>query len=149
MVIERLVGTVDERRRRRRYKARVDALPSPHRRSVRALERYLAYFGSLTAGTLRPDTFLSMLEDLVDIVERAVAGRRSIRTVVGDDPVQFAEDFLRSHIPAPWRDGAPDPSSSAVERRVHDDLQRGFDRERQRLVAAIRRADPGVPAGRS
>lgn len=149
MVIERLVGTVDERRRRRRYKARVDALPSPHRRSVRALERYLAYFGSLTAGTLRSDTFLSVLEDLVDLVEPAAAGGRPIRTVVGDDPVRFAEGFLRTHTPAPWRDGAPDPSSSAVERRVHEDIQRGMDRERQRLVAAIRRADPGVSADRS
>lgn len=149
MVIKRLVGTVDERQRRRRYRSRVNALPTSHREAVRAWERYLGYIGALTAGSLPSGVFLSMLEEFVESVERAAAARRPIRAVVGDDPVGAVEALLRSHTDAaPWRDGPLDPSVSAVERRVHDDIGRGLAKERRRLVEAVAGSDSGSLAGR-
>ena len=88
---------IDQKRRYRRYKARTEQLPVNYRTAIAALERYLNFFGP-TKG----DSILSMLEDLADLVERSVANGTPVRAVVGDDPVEFAEAFLRSYPQGQW-----------------------------------------------
>lgn len=120
MLIEKIVGDFGDKRRWRQYKARVKGLPGPYRASAEALERYLIYFGALSDGS----TMMTMLEDLADLFERASADGTSIRSVVGDDPVEFAETFLRNYSDGQW-----------------------ISKERQRLIKAIDAAEEDDDGG--
>ncbi|UPO77058.1 DUF1048 domain-containing protein [Arthrobacter sp. Helios] len=98
MLIEKIVGDFGDKRRWREYKARIKALPAPYRTSVEAIERYLTYFGAITNGS----TMMTMVEDLADLFERAAVDGTPIRSVVGEDPVEFAETFLRNYSDGQW-----------------------------------------------
>jgi DNA-binding ferritin-like protein (Dps family) len=89
-----LTRMIDEKKRYRQYKARTAQLPADYHAAVGALERYLMY---LWPGT--GEELLSMLEDLADLFEESAAGGTPIRSIVGEDPVEFAEAF-RLNYPA-------------------------------------------------
>lgn len=55
------------------------------------------YFGPGDGGGL-----MSMLEDLADLFEQSAANRTPVRAVVGEDPVEFAEAFLRNYPEGQW-----------------------------------------------
>lgn len=93
-IISKAIG---DKRQYRQYRARVAQLPANHRGAVEALERYLTLSRSWSAEGL-----MSMLEDLVDLFEQSAASGSSIRGVVGDDPVEFAETFLRTYSDEDW-----------------------------------------------
>ena len=98
--IEKITGSMEEKRRYRRYKARTGQLPANYRTAIEAVERYLMYAGSITKG----DIIVSMLEDLGDLFEQSAADGTPIREVVGEDPVEFAETFLRNYSDGQWID---------------------------------------------
>jgi DNA-binding ferritin-like protein (Dps family) len=102
---------IGDKRRWRQYKARAGALPEGHRAAVQALERYMLVFGPSDG-----DSVSSLLEDLVELFEQAVADGTSVRGLVGEDPLEFAEAFLANY-PEGWT-----------------------RKERQRLTAGIDRA---------
>ena len=112
--IEKVVGDFGDKRRWRAYKARVKALPESYRTAVEALNRYFMYFGGITKG----DIMMRMLEDLADLFEQAAADETPVRAVVGTDPVEFAETFLRNYSDGQW-----------------------INKERERLINAIARAE--------
>ena len=114
MFIEKITGDFGDKRRWREYKARVKSLPDPYRTSVSAFERYLTYFGALSNGAV----MMTMLEDLADLFERAAVDGTAVSAVVGEDPVEFAETFLRNYSDGQW-----------------------INKERQRLVKAIEEAE--------
>lgn len=89
---------IDEKRRYRRYKARVEQLPPDYRTAVAALERYMNYLGGLGDGA----SILAMLDDLADLFEQSAADGTPVRAVVGEDPVEFAEAFLRNYPAGRW-----------------------------------------------
>ena len=95
MCISRMI---DEKRRYRKYEARIEQLPADYRTAVAALERYTNYLGGLGDGA----SILSMLEDLADLFEQSAADGTAIRAVVGEDPVEFAEAFLRNYPAGHW-----------------------------------------------
>jgi DNA-binding ferritin-like protein (Dps family) len=64
------------------------------------------------------DSAASMFEDLADLFEQSAADGTPIRAVVGKDPVEFIEAFLRNYPEGQWR-----------------------SRERERLTDAIARAE--------
>lgn len=109
-LVEKVVG---EKRQWREYKARARQLPPGYRTAVEALERYLMYFGGGGDGT-------AIFADLVDLFEQGAANETPIRQIVGDDPVDFIETFVRNYPPGKW---------------VVD--------ERRRLIDAIERAASG------
>jgi len=113
---EKVVGDFGEKKRWRAYKARTRQLPDNYRTAIEALERYLTYFGAVTKG----DVLMRMLEDLADLFEQSAAGGTPIRAIVGDDPVEFAETFLRNYAEGQW-----------------------INKERARLTEAIDRAAAG------
>ncbi len=43
-----------------------------------------------------------MLEDLTDLFEQSAANGTPVRAIVGDDPVEFAEEFLRNYAEGQW-----------------------------------------------
>src|SRR5262245_2647206 len=149
-LIERIVGDLGDKRRWRQYKARVKALPWNYRATVEALERYLTYFGMITNGDVPVDVLMSMQGDLADLFERATANGTPIRVVIGDDgPVQFAETFFRNYSDGQWISNEPEQSVSAIEREFHKEIERGINKERERLVKAIGHAEPTNVGSRS
>ncbi len=110
-LLETVYGPFEQKRRYRQYKARVERLPAGYRTAVNALQRYSYYFGHGTA-----DGGLSMLEDLADLFEQSAASGTPIREVVGEDPVEFAETFLRNYPEGQWIARERERLTSAMER---------------------------------
>ena len=96
--IEQLTGSLEQKKQYRQYKTRVEQLPADYRGAATALERYLTYYGAITKG----DVLLSMLGDLADLFEQSAADRTPIREIVSDDPVEFAETFMRNYTGGQW-----------------------------------------------
>jgi DNA-binding ferritin-like protein (Dps family) len=114
MWIEKLVGSLEQKRRYRRNQARLDALPAPYRDAAKAVQHYLMYTGGIVDG----DTLIRMQTDHLDLWEQAAADGTGVREVVGEDPAAFADDFARAYAGKQWT-----------------------DRERERLTAAIAAAE--------
>jgi DNA-binding ferritin-like protein (Dps family) len=90
MFISKFISKViGEKGQWRQYKARTRQLPSSYRTAVEALERYLMYFGTGGGGT-------AIYEDLIDLFEQSAASGTPIREIVGEDPVEFVEEFVRN-----------------------------------------------------
>ncbi len=111
--IEKVTGSLEQKKQYRQYKVRKDHLPADYHAAIDALERYLMYFGAIARG----DVLVSMLEDLADLFEQSAASNTPIRAIVGDDPVAFAEEFIQNYSEGQW-----------------------INKERARLTAAIARA---------
>jgi DNA-binding ferritin-like protein (Dps family) len=94
MFISKVIG---DKKRWRRYKARKEQLPSNYRAALDAVQRYTYYRGPGTG-----DASMSLLEDLADVFEQAAASGTSIKDVVGEDPVEFAEGFIRNYEDGSW-----------------------------------------------
>lgn len=96
--LEKITGSLADKREYRRYKERVRALPEPYRRTVVALERYVMTAGGIADG----ETLVIMLDELATLFEGAAADARTVGDIVGDDIVEFAEDFLAAYKDASW-----------------------------------------------
>jgi DNA-binding ferritin-like protein (Dps family) len=107
---------IEQKRRYRRYKARTEQLPESYHTAIDALQRYSYYFGHGTA-----DGGLSMLEDLADLFEQSAANGTPIREVVGEDPVEFADAFLRNYPEGQWIIRERDRLTRAIERAAAED----------------------------
>ncbi len=114
--IEKVTGSLEQKRRYKQYSVRFDALAEPYRTVAKALQRYYMYYG----GFLDGETALQMSGDSVDLWERAAADGTPIRDIVGDNPVEFAETFAQSYAGKHW-----------------------IDKERARLLKAIEDAEKG------
>jgi DNA-binding ferritin-like protein (Dps family) len=100
--IEVLTGSLEQKKQYRQYKARIEALPEPYRTAAKAFERYLMYNGGITDGDA--DMMITMLGDFADLWERAAADGTPVRTIVGDDPVEFADAFAEAYAGKRWID---------------------------------------------
>ena len=109
MFITRMIA---EKRQWRRYQARKRELPERYRTALDAIERYLMSAGGLAKG----DVILRLFDDLADLFEQGAANGTPIHDLVGDDPVEFIEEFLRNYSDGLW-----------------------VNRERQRLTRTIER----------
>jgi DNA-binding ferritin-like protein (Dps family) len=114
--IERVTGSLEQKKQYREHKVRVQAFPADYRTAVEAIERYLMYFGGISRG----DTLVRMSDDLADLFEQAAADGTPIRSIVGDDPVEFIETFLQNYSEGQW-----------------------INKERQRLIKTIDRVAGG------
>lgn len=114
--IETLTGSLEQKKRYKQYKARLEALPEPYHAAAKALQRYFTYFG----GPIDGETALTMMGDFVDLWERAAADGTPLHAIVGDDPVEFAETFVQAYSGKQW-----------------------IDKERARLTQAIDAAERG------
>jgi DNA-binding ferritin-like protein (Dps family) len=112
-IITRLIG---DKRRWRQYKARTRQLPPSYHTAIDALERYLMCFGPGDGSTAA-----SMFEDLADLFEQSAASSTPIRAIVGEDPVEFAETFLRNYPEGSWIVRERNRLTSAVERAAAED----------------------------
>lgn len=100
--IEALTGSLEQKKQYRQYKARIEALPEPYRTAAKAFERYLMYNGGITDGDA--EMMITMLGDFADLWERAAADQTPVGTIVGDDPVAFADAFAEAYAGKRWID---------------------------------------------
>lgn len=112
--IEKLTGPLEQKKQYKQAVARMAALPAPYREVAKAYQRYFMY----AAGFLDGDTLVALFADFADLWERASADGTPLRAVVGDDPVEFGEDFVKAYTGRQW-----------------------IDKERARLVDAITAAE--------
>lgn len=111
--ISKVIG---EKGQWRQYKARAKQLPASYRTVVEALERYLTYFGTGGDGT-------AIYADLVDLFEQSAANRTPIRQVVGEDPVEFIETFVRNYPKGRWILRERERLTHAIERAVEEEAR--------------------------
>ncbi len=111
-----VTGWIAQKRRYRQYKARTKELPPDYREAIEALERYLMYFGAIAKG----EVLLSMVEDLLDLFEQSAANRTPIRAIVGADPVEFAEEFVRNYSEGQWINRERERLTSVIDRVAGD-----------------------------
>ena len=114
--IELVTGSIDQKKRYRQYKARVERLPASYHTAIEGLQRYSYYFGHGTA-----EGGLSMLEDLADLFEQGAANGTPIREIVGEDPVEFAEAFLSNYPRGQWITRERARLNTAIERAARED----------------------------
>ena len=107
-----------QKRRYRQYRARTRQLPASYREAVEALERYLMYFGAIAKG----DVLVSMLEDLGELFEQSAATRTPIRAIVGEDPVEFAEEFVRNYARGQWINKERERLTSAIDHAAGENI---------------------------
>ena len=112
--ISKVVG---EKGQWREYKARTRQLPASYRTAVEALERYLRYFGTGGGGT-------AIYEDLIDLFEQSAASGTPIREIVGEDPVEFIEAFVRNYPKGQWIIRERERLTNAIERAAGEDTGR-------------------------
>lgn len=98
MWFDKIVGDLAGKKQYLQYKARVKALPAPYRTAAKGLERYLLHLGPSDDGA----SLVAMLSDLAELLEQAAADGTSVRDVVGDDPVEFAETFMDNYGGGSW-----------------------------------------------
>jgi DNA-binding ferritin-like protein (Dps family) len=110
---------IEQKRHYRQYKARIARLPESYRAAVAALERYTNYLGGLGDG----DSILSMLDDLADLFEQGAADGTPVREIVGEDPVEFAEAFLRNYPAGHWIIRERERLTRAIERAAGEDVE--------------------------
>jgi len=119
--IELVTGSLDQKKRFRQLRTRMEALPEPYAASAAALYRYFMYNG---AAVMDAEGSLTMMGDFVELWERAVADGTPVRAIVGQDPVEFADAFVQAYAGKRW-----------------------IDKERARLTKAIEDAERGQQAG--
>lgn len=107
-----ILKVLSDKRRYRQYKARTAQLPAPYRATVDGLEQYLLFFGP----SGQADSLQSMLDDLAELFEQSAADATPIRAIVGQDPVEFAEQFLRNYPGGSWVDKERERLTQAVDR---------------------------------
>lgn len=115
--IEKVTGPLEEKKQYRKAKARLEALPEPYLSAASAVNRYLLYYGGVTAG----DVIVEMFVDLVDLWERAAVDQIPIREVVGNDPVDFAETFAQAYGGKRWIDKERTRLIKAIEKVERDE----------------------------
>jgi DNA-binding ferritin-like protein (Dps family) len=115
--IEALTGSLEHKKQYKQYMARVEALPEPYRSSARAFHRYFMYYGGITDG----ETLMKMFGDSVDFWDRAAVDGTSVREIVGDDPVEFAETFVRAYTGKEWIDKERKRLKDAIDEATKND----------------------------
>ena len=98
--IEALTGSLEEKKQYKLAKTRIDALPEPYREMAKAQQRYNMYYGGVTDG----DTIVKMFLDIADLWERAAIDGTPVSAIVGDDPVEFAENYAAAYGGRQWID---------------------------------------------
>ena len=89
---------IEQKREYRQVKARVAALPASWQTAFEGITRYLTHLGGMSDG----DAIVTMFDDLVTLFEQAAADGTRVRDVVGADPVEFVDAFMKNYPAGNW-----------------------------------------------
>jgi DNA-binding ferritin-like protein (Dps family) len=115
-----LSKVIGPKRRWRQYKARVRRLSAPYRTAVDGIEHYIMLFGPVTG-----DSAAALLDDVADLFERAAVDGTPIRTLVGEDPVEFVEALIRNYDKGGYVARAQNRLIGAIERAEAEEAGTG------------------------
>jgi DNA-binding ferritin-like protein (Dps family) len=119
-ILELIIGSFDDKKQWRAYKARVKALPEEYRTAVEGIERYLMHSGDTPADWNRAAT---MFDDLADLFERAAADGTPVREIVGEDPLEFVETFVRTYSDGGWIAKERERLRKTIDRAAGEDTE--------------------------
>ena len=114
--IESLTGSLEQKKQYKQDKARIEALPEPYATAAQAMHRYFMYYAGITDG----DTLVTMFGDLADLWERAAVDGTPVRSIVGADPVEFAETFAQAYTGRQWIDKERKRLTDAIDKAAAD-----------------------------
>jgi DNA-binding ferritin-like protein (Dps family) len=117
MWIAKLTGSLEQKKQYKASRERIEALPEPYGAAAKALQRYFMYSGGIVDG----ETLVMMTRDSADLWERAVADGTPVRAIVGDDPVEFAENFVQAYSGKQWIDKERARLTEAIDRATAED----------------------------
>lgn len=113
---EALTGSLEQKRRYRRDRARIDALPEPYAASAKAMHRYIVR----TGGVIDGEILVELFSGLADLWERAAADGAPVSAIVGEDPAEFAEEFVQAYAGGSrWTD----PERARLRRAIDDAVE--------------------------
>jgi DNA-binding ferritin-like protein (Dps family) len=115
--LELIIGSIDDKKQWRAYVARVKALPEPYRTTVNAVERYIMHSGETPTDWSRAGR---MFDDLAELFERAAADGTPARDIVGDDPLEFVETFVRTYSDGGWIEKERERLRTSIDRASED-----------------------------
>ena len=81
-----------------------------------AMYPYFMYYAGITDG----DTLVTMFGNLADLWERAAVDGTPVRSIVGDDPVEFAETFAQAYTGKQWIDKERKRLTDAIDKAAAD-----------------------------
>ena len=113
--IERVTGSLDDKKKWREYKARKQQLPPNYKTAIDGLERYFMYAGAIVKG----DVLMQMLDDLLDLIEQGAADGTPIRDLVGDNPVEFADAFIENYAAGQWVNKERERLNDAIDKAAN------------------------------
>jgi DNA-binding ferritin-like protein (Dps family) len=114
MLIDKIVGDLADKKSYREYRARVKRLPVGYREAAKALERYLMYMGPSDDSK----ALIAMLDDLAELFDQSVADGTPLRALLGDNPSEFAEEFLQNYAGGSWIRAERARLAESIERAV-------------------------------
>jgi DNA-binding ferritin-like protein (Dps family) len=86
-LIEKLIGSLDDKREWNRQAARVKVLPGDYRYAYKKIQHYLFCCGM---------SDVKMLYDLLNLFEMGVAKGKSVLEITGDDVAAFCDEIIRN-----------------------------------------------------
>lgn len=110
--IEVVTGPLEQKKQYRDLMKRMKALPAGYDEAAEAMHRYILHAGGISKG----DVLVAALTDLVELFEQAAADRTPIGSIVGDDTIAFAEDFLANYADGSWLHKERARFSDAIDR---------------------------------
>ena len=110
-MFEAVVGELALKKRWRQLKARKQQLPESHRKAHDAVERYLMYSAGIADGAI----VTAMAEDLLELFEQSAADGTPVSAIVGNDPVEFAEEFAKNYSEGAWINKERDRLNKAIQ----------------------------------
>ncbi len=116
--LELILGSLDDKKQWRAYRARVKGLPEPYRTTVAAIERYLLHSGDSPTDWPRAQR---MFDDLADLFDRAAVDGTPVRDIVGDDPHEFVDEFVKTYSDGGWAAKERDRLRTTIERAADEE----------------------------
>lgn len=86
---------IQDKKRYKRFLQATQALPAPYAETLQALQRYIWNFAKSGA-------IMDALEALLHMFQESAAEGVPVRQVVGDDPVEFAENIMAQYPDDLW-----------------------------------------------
>lgn len=91
-ILTKLIG---DKKRYKKFKQEVAALPAPYRNGFEALEKYMWNFA-------KGEGFMDALEAVLHMFQEGAGENIPVSNIVGDDPVEFAADIMDQYPEDLW-----------------------------------------------
>ncbi|MCH5462750.1 DUF1048 domain-containing protein [Lactobacillus sp. LC28-10] len=86
---------VGDKKRYKQFKADVQALPEAYAQTLTALQTYIWNFAKSGA-------MMDVLEEILHMFQESAAENVPVQQVIGDDPVEFAENIMTQYPEELW-----------------------------------------------